>query len=70
MNPDGFRLIGNRSERTVSSIMWREIEKNTYVFNNEFPRGEVVVISTRCNGDTIWYEDISENTRCEIYLDR
>jgi len=49
--------------------MWEEngFEGNAYVFNNAFPGGEVVVISTRSN---MRYEDISENTRCEIYLDR
>jgi cytochrome b involved in lipid metabolism len=45
-------------------------EANAYIFNNEFPGGEVVVISTQCNGDAIRYEDISEKTQCEIYLDR
>ena len=39
------------------------------MFNNEFTGGEVVVISTQCDGDAMWYEDKSENTRCEIYLD-
>ena len=70
MNPDGFRLTENQSERTVSSIMWREIEKNAYVFNNKFPAGEVIVRCPECNRDAIRYEDRSENTRCEIYLDR
>ena len=28
MDPDGFRLIGKRSERTISSIIWQEIQKN------------------------------------------
>ena len=64
MDPDGFRLRGNRSE-----IMWRGIEKNAYIFNNEFPGGEVVVTSSWRNRDAIWYEDISENTRFEIHLD-
>jgi hypothetical protein len=70
MDPDGFRLIRNRSERTVSSIMWQGIEKNAYVFNNKFPDGEVMVRCPRCNRDAMRYEDISENTRCKIYLDR
>jgi hypothetical protein len=39
---------------------------NTYVSNNDFPSGEVVVISTQCNRNAMRYEDISENTRCGI----
>jgi hypothetical protein len=65
MDPDGFRLIGNRSERT-----WRGIEKNAYIFNNKFPCGEVIVISSWCNRDAMRYEGVSENTRREVYFDR
>jgi hypothetical protein len=71
MDPDGFRLVRKGSERTVSSIFWKSIfEGNAYIFNQEFPSGEVVVISTQCNRDATRYEDISEKTRCEIYLNR
>jgi hypothetical protein len=69
MDPDRVCLVRKRSETTVSSIMG-VLEVNAYIFNNEFPGGEIVVISPRCNRDTMRHEDISENTRCEIYLDR
>ena len=49
--------------------MWRGIEKNAYIFNNEFPGGEVVVTSSWRDRDAMWYKDISEKTRFEIYLD-
>jgi hypothetical protein len=67
MDPDGFRLLGKRSERTVSSVMWRVFEGNTYIFNDEFTGGEVIVISSQCNGDAMRYEHISENMRCDNY---
>jgi hypothetical protein len=44
-------------------------EVNAYVFNNDFPSGEVVVSSTQCNRDAMRYKNMSEKTRCEIYLD-
>ena len=61
MDPDGFRLIGNRSERTVSSIMWRGIEKDAYVFNNKFPGREVIVMCPQCNRDAMRYEDMRKH---------
>jgi hypothetical protein len=42
-------------------------EVNAYVFNNNFSSGEVLVISTQCNRDAMWYEDISEKTRYDIF---
>jgi hypothetical protein len=71
MDPDGVPLVRKRPERAVSSIMWKSIfEGNAYVCNNEFPAGKVAVISTQCDRDTMRYEDISENTRCERHLKR
>jgi hypothetical protein len=69
MNPDRVCLARKRSETTVSSIMG-VFEVNAYIFNNEFSGGEIVVISPWCNRDTMRHENISENTRREIYLDR
>ena len=39
---------------------------NAYMFNSEILNGKVVVISTRCNGDAMRYQDKSENTQGEI----
>jgi hypothetical protein len=50
--------------------MWGIFEGNTYVFNEEFPVGEVVVRSSQCNRDAMRYEDISENVWCDKYLER
>jgi hypothetical protein len=65
MDPDGLRLLRNRSERIVSSIMWRVFGDNAYIFNDECTGREVVVISSQCNRDAMRYEDISENTWCD-----
>ena len=47
--------------------MRKSISKgNAYIFDNDFPSGKVVIISTQRNRDAMWYEDISENTRWEI----
>ena len=71
MDPDRVPLVRKRPEMAISSIMWKStFEGNAYVFNNEFPSGKAVVISTQCNRDAMRHENISENKRCETYMNR
>ena len=58
IDPDGFRLVGIRSEKMVSSMMRRVLEGNAYVFNGDFPGGEVIVRCPQCNRDAMWHEDV------------
>ncbi len=68
MDPDGFCLVREQLERTVSSIMrWEIVQGNAYIINNEIPDWEQR--RPQCNRDTIRCEDIRKHAMSQ-YLDR